>query len=115
VVVRERSQKSSDYIAIRRLSPLVNPPDDWLVCVIRAYLDGSASHGVIGLAAYVATVTDWDEFEKQWQGILDHHSIPGVHLSDVYERRDARAFKGKTKEQAVNAVADGSVLSLVEK
>jgi hypothetical protein len=92
------------YIAIRRLSSFANPPDDWLVCVIKAYLDGTLADGVVGLASFVASEKLWASFERGWRELLVSLRMPYVHMSDLSERRTA--FKGKDPTQAENAARD---------
>jgi hypothetical protein len=105
VGVRAYSDQSRDYLAIRRLSPLVNPPNDWQVCVVKSYLDVSYSDGLIGLAAYVSTAGQWGQLEQHWAGMLDHHRMPlGIHMRDLYQRR--KEYAGKDLAQALHVAGD---------
>ena len=72
-----------------------------VACVIHAYLDGSASDGIVGLAAYVASEADWEDFERDWRERLNSQRMDFVHVKDLSQRQES--FSGKDSMQAHHA------------
>jgi hypothetical protein len=72
--------------------------------VIKAYLDGSLSEGLVGLVAYVAPERLWARLEREFNGLLDHLRMDHVHMRDLSQRRNSS--KDKDPAQAENAAAD---------
>jgi uncharacterized protein YlaI len=94
-----------NYLPIRRLSPATNPPDDWLVCVFKTYLDGSWSDGCIGLASWIATEREWDRFEREWHDTVyvGQRMPDGIHMRHFSQL--VKTFAGKDRVQAEHAVS----------
>ncbi len=76
-----------DHRPLRTLSVHLTAPDDWIMAVVRAYIDDSGSpsdpnHTYITMAGYSCAVQEWNRFEKKWGEILKVFNIPYLHMRE---------------------------------
>ena len=69
------------------LSPLVTPPPQRLMAVIRAYLDDSGyptdpNTRVMAIAGYAAKQAHWTYFEEAWAKVLGDFGVPYFHMKE---------------------------------
>lgn len=80
-----------EYIPISSLSAFNFERFTVLAVTLKAYYDGSGKKDTrfITLAGYVGTSAAWNQFEKQWSQILNHHGCQYLHM------REARSLRGE--------------------
>ena len=77
----------SAYRPIETYSPIVTPPRDHLMAILRAYIDDSnhpksPGHSALVFAGFVADLDQWKKFETLWQSALDQAHVPYFHLKE---------------------------------
>ncbi len=75
------------HIALFYLSILNPPYRHWIMAVLKVYVDDSGEkenrqHKVCSIAGYIASVEQWEIFEKLWKWTLNHYNIPYLHMKD---------------------------------
>jgi hypothetical protein len=76
--------------------------------MLRAFLDGSGSHGSSNhyvVAGHMATVDEWDQFSSEWSKILESHGLTEFHTKEFYSR-----FKDPESKYRHIERAEGEVL-----
>ena len=73
------------------------------MAVLKAYFDDSGDEKdpqekVSCLAGWVATVDQWEYFEKKWQEALKEHEVPYLHMKEFAPR--IKPFKKYKKDEA---------------
>jgi len=86
--------------------------------MLTAYFDESGTHAgspVLTVAGYVATVEQWDTFDRAWAQLLKDEQLPAMHWTDLESRK--AAFEGWTKERklAVQKRAIAIICETVER
>jgi hypothetical protein len=74
-------------IRVRDLHMLPNPSDDAVVCVIKGYFDNSGDaedpqHTVMTVGGFIATQSQWADFEIRWNANLHKYSLPYLHMKE---------------------------------
>jgi hypothetical protein len=77
------------YAPIRELV-LALAPGPRLLTMLAAYYDESGTDGhsrSVVVAAYVSTVSQWERFQREWQGALSAEQVTVFHMKDFAHRR----------------------------
>jgi hypothetical protein len=74
-------------IPLRSLHILLNPPNDAVVAVIRAYFDNSGTqddpqHSWLTVGGYLANEGGWETFESAWAANLAAFDLPYLHMKE---------------------------------
>lgn len=90
--------ESKPYNAFEHLCRSIIPNQNGkrLMAMFTVYFDESGTHSeskAVVVAGYIATVEQWDEFEREWRAMLD-----AEHLT-MFHRKDLENFRGEFQEK----------------
>jgi hypothetical protein len=75
---------------LREFSFWIHAPNQWLMAVLKAYVDDSgdeaSGHAALSMGGYIATVEAWDRFEQGWTWVLDKFGAPYLHMKEFKKR-----------------------------
>jgi hypothetical protein len=75
--------------------------------VLKGYFDDSGDeedhqHEVCSVAGYVATMDDWNKFEKEWQKVLDDNRVPYLHMREfAHFKKSFEKFKDNKEDRII--------------
>ena len=99
---------------LREFSFRIHPPDQWLMAVLKAYIDDSGDqwpgHTALSMAGYIATIEEWDRFEQAWIRVLTEFEAPYLHMKEFKERYGAFKTWPPSKEKDADFLAKLTVV-----
>jgi hypothetical protein len=79
----------TEMVPLSELSVWIRPPGDWLMAALtyRGTFDDSGDeddpyHTCASLGGYVGPVDAWNDFETEWQSVLDEFDISYLHMKE---------------------------------
>ena len=97
------SVESESYIDslsyIEQVFYLPTSEKDKTVFVFSAYFDESGTHKgspCVVIAGYVSKVSQWAEFTREWQEVLDEYNLKHFHMTDFLSR-EHKTYKSLDK------------------
>lgn len=74
--------KMTSIISLSELTPFISPPGDLIMAVLKGYFDDSDDNKTCSVSGYIASVSDWNNFEKEWKETLDKFEMPYLHMKE---------------------------------